>query len=209
MPTEKLITYLPTYDNTILYVMITLVSINLMILLYKFLTRKLQHSTIAFELSTGHNVSHFLWLNIPLCPKMYHYLARENFSHRKVEGWIRPSMLLWERGQIAIVNFLDHSELQIPQKTFVSVCQGIKLRGILKQLVYCYAIAQHGSHAFHVKVCPMTCTTCEPVSMNVATASTDQIEQIPLYPRLSDTDIETENLWSLKMKNKHNIILYN
>ena len=54
MPTEKLITYLPTYDKTILYVMITLVSINLMILLYKFLTRKLQHSTIALELSTGH-----------------------------------------------------------------------------------------------------------------------------------------------------------
>ena len=167
MPTEKLITYLPTYDNTILYVMITLVSINLMILLYKFLSRKLQHSTIAFELSTKHNVSHFLWLNVPLCPKMYHYLARENFSHRKVEGWIRPSMLLWKRGQIAIVNFLDHSELQIPQKTFVSVWQGIKLRRILKQLVHCYVIAQHGSHAFHVKVCPMTCTTCEPVSMKV------------------------------------------
>ena len=148
MPTEKLITYLPSYDNTILYVMITLVSINLMILLYKFLTRKLQHSTIAFELSTGHNVSHFLWLNVPLCPKMYHYLARENFSHRKVEGWIRPSMLLWERGQIAIVNFLDHSELQIPQKTFVSVWQGIKLRRILKQLVYCYVTAQHGSPNF-------------------------------------------------------------
>ena len=156
MPTEKLITYLPTSDNTILYVMITLVSINLMILLYKFLTRKLQHSTIAFELSTGHDVSHFLWLNVLLCPKMYHYLARENFSHRKVEGWIRPSMLLWERGQIAIVNFLDHSKLQIPQKIFVSVWQGIKLRIILKQLVYCYVIAQHGSHAFHVKVCPMT-----------------------------------------------------
>ena len=90
---------------------------------------------------------------------MYHYLARENFSYRKVEGWIRPSMLLWERGQIAIVNFLDHSELQIPQKTFVSVWQGIKLRRILKQLIYCYVIAQHGSHAFHVKVCPMICTT--------------------------------------------------
>ena len=45
--------------------------------------------------------------------------------------------------------------------------------------------------------------------MNVATASTDQIEQISLYPPLSDTEIETENLWSLKMKNKHNNILYN
>ena len=33
--------------------------------------------------------------------------------------------------------------------------------------------------------------------MNVATAPTDQIEQIPLY----DTEIETENLWLLKMKN--------
>ena len=204
MPTEKLITYLPTYDKTILYVMITLVSINLMILLYKFLTRKLQHSTIALELSTGHRCITHPLINVPLCPKMYHYLARENFSHMKVEGWIRP-MLLWERGQITIVNFLDHSELQILQKTFVSVWQGIKLRRILKQLVYCYVIAQHG---FHVKVCPMTCTTCEPVSMNVATAPTDQIEQIPLYPRLLDTEIETENLWLLKMKNKHNI-LYN
>ena len=45
--------------------------------------------------------------------------------------------------------------------------------------------------------------------MNVATAPTDQIEQIPLYPRLSDTEIETENLWLLKKKNKHNNILYN
>ena len=45
--------------------------------------------------------------------------------------------------------------------------------------------------------------------MNVATAPTDQIEQIPLYPRLSDTEIETENLWLLKVKNKHNNILYN
>ena len=122
MPTEKLITYLPTYDKTILYVMITLVSINLMILLYKFLTRKLQHSTIALELSTGHRCITHPLINVPLCPKMYHYLARENFSHMKVEGWIRP-MLLWERGQITIVNFLDHSELQIPQKTFVSVWQ--------------------------------------------------------------------------------------
>ena len=140
MPTEKLITYLPTYDKTILYVMITLVSINLMILLYKFLTRKLQHSTIALELSTGHRCITHPLINVPLCPKMYHYLARENFSHMKVEGWIRP-MLLWERRQITIVNFLDHSELQIPQKTFVSVWQGIKLRRILKQLVYCYVIA--------------------------------------------------------------------
>ena len=122
MPTEKLITYLPTYDKTILYVMITLVSINLMILLYKFLTRKLQHSTIALELSTGHRCITHPLINVPLCAKMYHYLARENFSHMKVEGWIRP-MLLWERGQITIVNFLDHSELQIPQKTFVSVCK--------------------------------------------------------------------------------------
>ena len=55
----------------------------------------------------------------------------------------------------------------------------------------------------------MTCTTCEPVSVNVATAPTDKIEQIPLYPRLSDTEIETENLWLLKMKNKHNNTLYN
>ena len=53
------------------------------------------------------------------------------------------------------------------------------------------------------------CTTCEPVSVNLATAPTDQIEQIPLYPRLSDTEIETENLWLLKMKNKHNNTLYN
>ena len=45
--------------------------------------------------------------------------------------------------------------------------------------------------------------------MNVATAPTDQIEQIPLYRRLSDTEIETENLWLLKMKNKHNNISYN
>ena len=140
MPTEKLITYLPTYDKTILYVMITLVSINLMILLYKFLTRKLQHSTIALALSTGHRCITHPLINVPLCPKIHHYLARENFSHMKVEGWIRP-MLLWERGQITIVNFLDHSELQIPQKTFVSVWQGIKLRRILKQLVYCYVIA--------------------------------------------------------------------
>ena len=55
----------------------------------------------------------------------------------------------------------------------------------------------------------MPCTTCEPVSVNLATAPTDQIEQIPLYPRLSDTEIETENLWLLKMKNKHNNTLYN
>ena len=85
MPTEKLITYLPTYDNTIVYVMITLVSINLMILLYKFLTRKLQHSTIVLELSTGHRCITLPLINVPLCPKMYHYLARENFSHMKVE----------------------------------------------------------------------------------------------------------------------------
>ena len=104
--------------------MITLVLINLMILLYKFITRKLQHSTIALELSTGHRCITHPLINVPLCPKMYHYLARENYSHMKVEGWIRP-MLLWERGQITIVNFLDHSEFQIPQKTFVSVWQGI------------------------------------------------------------------------------------
>ena len=115
MPTEKLITYLPTYDNTIVYVMITLVSINLMILLYKFLTRKLQHSTIVLELSTGHRCITLPLINVPLCPKMNHYLARENFSHMKVEGWIRP-MLLWERGQITIVDFLDHSELQFLRK---------------------------------------------------------------------------------------------
>ena len=114
-PTEKLITYLPTYDKTILYVMITLVSINLMILLYKFLTRKLQHSSIVLELSTGYRCITLPLINVPLCPKMYHYLARENFSHMKVEGWIRP-MLLWEGGQITIVNFLDHSELQFLRK---------------------------------------------------------------------------------------------
>ena len=193
VPTEKLITYIPTYDDTIIYVLVTLVSINLAILLYKLLTRKLQHSTIALELSTGHRCITIPLINVPLCPKMYHYLARENFSHMKVEGWIRP-MLLWGRGQITIVNFLDHSELQIPQKIFVSFWQGIKLRIILKQLVYCYVIVLHGSHVLHVKVCPVTCTTCEPVSLTVATAPTDQIDQIPLYPRLSDTEIETENL---------------
>ena len=193
VPTEKLITYIPTYDDTIIYVLVTLVSINLAILLYKLLTRKLQHSTIALELSTGHRCITIPLINVPLCPKMYHYLARENFSHMKVEGWIRP-MLLWGRGQITIVNFLDHSELQIPQKIFISLWQGIKLRIILKQLVYCYVIVLHGSHVLHVKVCPVTCTTCESVSLTVATAPTDQIEQIPLYPRLSDTEIETENL---------------
>ena len=156
MPTEKLITYLPTYDKTILYVMITLVSINLMILLYKFLTRKLQHSTIALELSTGHRCITHPLINVPLCPKMYHYVARENLSHMKVEGWIRP-MLLWERGQVTIVNFLDHSEMQIPQKTFVSVWQGIKLRRILKQLVYCYVIAQHGFHLSYDMYYMRTC----------------------------------------------------
>ena len=76
MPTEKLITYLPTYDKTILYVMITLVSINLMILLYKFLTRKLQHSTIALELSTGHKcITHpndLMFLCVPRCIITWH-----------------------------------------------------------------------------------------------------------------------------------------
>ena len=72
MPTEKLITYLPTYDKTILYVMITLVSINLMILLYKFLTRKLQHSTIALELSTGHRCITHPLINVPLCHITWH-----------------------------------------------------------------------------------------------------------------------------------------
>ena len=67
MPTEKLITYLPTYDNTIVYVMITLVSINLMILLVQFLTRKLQHSTIVLELSTGHRCITLPLINVPLC----------------------------------------------------------------------------------------------------------------------------------------------
>ena len=96
-------------------------------------------------------------LNWPVSHNIY---QMGNTTSIKFHPWklIRPSMLLWERGQIAIVNFLDHSELQIPQKTFVSVWQGNKLRRILKQLVYCYVIAQHGSHAFHVKVCPMTCT---------------------------------------------------
>ena len=172
MPTEKLITYLPTYDKTILYVMITLVSINLMILLYKFLTRKLQHSTIALELSTGHRCITHPLINVPLCPKMYHYLARDNFSHMKVDGWIRP-MLLWERGQITIVNFLDHSELQIPQKTFVSVWQGIKLRRILKQLVYCYVIAQHDFmwkfvlwHVLHANLFPWMSPQHPPIKLS-------------------------------------------
>ena len=124
-----------------------------------------------YQLDT--DVSHILWLMflcVPRCIITWH--VRIFHTWKLKVNWIRP-MLLWERDQITIVNFLDHSELQIPQKTFVSVWQGIKLRRILKQLVYCYVIAQHG---FHVKVCPMTCTTCEPVSMNVATAPTDQID---------------------------------
>ena len=113
MPTEKLITYLPTYDKTILYVMITLVLINLMILLYKFLTRKLQHSTIALELSTGHRCITHPLINVPLCPKMYHYLARENFSHMKIEVGLdlcycgkEVKLLLWISWTILSCKFL-------------------------------------------------------------------------------------------------------
>ena len=63
-----------------------------------------------------------------------------------------------------------------------------------KQFV-CYIITLHGSDAFHVKICFMTCeTTCEPVSMDVVTAPIDQVKCIPMYLHLSDTEMEKENL---------------
>ena len=154
-----------------------------------------------YQLDT--DVSHFLWLMflcVPRCIITWHVII---FHTWKLKVGLdlcycgkEVKLLLWISWTILSCNSSENLCLSMAGNQTKKNTETIGL----------HVIAQHG---FHVKVCPVTCTTCEPISMNVATAPTDQIEQIPLYPRLSDTEIETENLWLLKMKNKHNNILYN
>lgn len=159
IPTTQMPVHVHAYDNTLLYVMIGMMTIALLFMIYKYLTRVERRAVIALEISNGHSCVIVPLIRIPHCPKFYHCQAGDNFGDMEINGWLKP-LFVWDKGSLVITHLLDRSRPDVPERVPVSMIQGMKLRMMMKGTIYAYLIAEHGHHAFQLNICPLSCRSC-------------------------------------------------
>ena len=194
MPTTSTTTMSPTlyvtvHDETLLYVLITFACLLVCYIAYKLLTRKSRLAFISVEISSGKSCILIPIIAIPFCPKFYHCQLAANFADIKVLGFLKPTFS-WHHGSLTITNMIDKSTLAVPSQVSISILQGLRLRIMLRKTIYCYLVAEHGSHAFHLRLCPVSCTACVVASSAVETPA-QNVQPMPLHPVLrSERDEE-------------------
>ena len=72
---------------------------------------------------------------------------------------------------------------------------------MLRKTIYCYLLAKHAAHAFHMKLCPVDCNECV-VPTAVAESPAQNVQPVPLYP-----DLTSENEWRKCYKSSDKINL--
>ena len=153
---------LTCHDNFDSYAVIAVCVLLICFLIYRYVTRSTKQAILGLEITSGENCSVVQLAKVPFCPKFYHCLASQNFSAFEIKGVLFPTFR-WNPGNLTIINFLDNSNLSIPTEISVSILQGLKLRRILLsgRNIFAFVVCKHGQHAFHMKICSPTCTTCQ------------------------------------------------
>ena len=157
--TEMSIIVVKEHDNTLLYFILAMSIVTLAGVAYKRLTRVTQQATLGLEITDGIHCTIIQLTKIPFCPKFHHVCTNDNFTNLQVTGWLKPKFT-WTKGNLAITNLLDKSDLQIPESLSLSPLKALKLRKILKNKYFVYIVGMHGQYAFHMKVCPLECDRC-------------------------------------------------
>ena len=103
----------PEIDNRILYVLLTLASITLVCIAFKYLVRRIRHASIALEITDGHNCVIIPLINVPFCPNFYHFQTSENFDDLDVNGIFQP-VFSWNPGSLMITQLVDKTRLEVP-----------------------------------------------------------------------------------------------
>ena len=184
--------YITIHDDTLMYVLIAFACALLCFIIYKLLTNKSSLASICVEISSGKSCILIPMITIPYCPKFFHVQIRDNFSDIKVDGYLQPTFS-WHNGSLKITNLIDQSELNVPNQMSISIIQAIKLRILLRKTIYCYLVATHGCHAFHLKLCSMDCTDCSmPAPTNVTESPAINVQSLSLYPTLPAPASEKE-----------------
>lgn len=177
--------YITIHDDTLMYVLITFACTLVCFLLFKLLTKKSTLASIAVEISSGRSCILIPIITIPFCPKFYHCQIVTNFSDIKVLGFLRPRFS-WNTGLLTIKNLIDASQLTVPNEVSISFMQGLRLRLMLRKTIYCYLVATHGMHAFHMKLCNIDCTECTLPSNTIETPA-QNVTPIAIYPKIDGT----------------------
>ena len=177
--------YISIHDSTLLYALISFACALFCFTAYKFLQNSTPHAIISAEISSGKSCIFIPLLTTPYCPKFFHAQLQDNFSNIQVLGWFRPKFS-WNNGSLRLTNLLDKSELSVPQQVSITIFQAVKLRIMLRKTIFCYLIAEHGFHAFHMKLCPPECIDClAPVPANAPEAPAHTMQPSPSDPSLS------------------------
>ena len=151
-------------DDTVLYAILALSLLTLAAIFYKYFTRISRKAVLALEITDVKSCVMIPLALLPYCPKFLHVQSSANISNLHLTGWIRPR-LTYQADGFTLTNLVDNSILPIPSEVTISPIMALKLRFILKSKPFVYIVAMHGSHAFHMRVCPPQCTQCN-ITMN-------------------------------------------
>lgn len=164
LPTTPLVTpqtpiYITQSDDMLQWIIISLLSVLLIIIVFKYLTHTVRRAMIALEISNGSDCVMVPLLSVPHCPKFYHCQSGDNYDNFEVEGWFRP-IFTWNKGSLVITHLLDRSRPQLPDRVPVSILTGLRLRRMFRQTIYAYLMAEHANYAFQLNICPLSCREC-------------------------------------------------
>ena len=180
--------YITVHDDTLVYVLVAFACALICFIAYKLLTKQSRLASISVEISSGKSCILLPMIILPFCPKFYHCQIERNFSNIKVTGILQPQFS-WDHGSLKITNLIDQTNLTVPNQFTILFWQGLKLRVMLRKTIYCYLVAEHGKHAFHLKLCPVSCQTCV-ATTNAVEAPAQNTIPMPLYPELSASETE-------------------
>ena len=151
-------------DDTVLYAILALLLLTLAAVFYEYFTRISRKAVLALEINDVKSCVMVPLAMLPYSPKFLHVQANVNISNLHLTGWIRLR-LMYQADGFTLTNLVGNSILPISSEASISPIMALKFRLILKSKPFVYIIALHGSHAFHMRVCPPQCTQCN-ITMN-------------------------------------------
>ena len=123
------------------------------------------HTSLQIELSNGTLCTMVKIMDLPLCPRYWHFQANKYISNVSVEGIMQPKLIVnWEG--LKITNQISNNSMSPPETIPLNWIQAFIAYQVIKQSFCAFSVLQHHKQAFHFLICPLDCNTCSAPTNN-------------------------------------------
>ena len=144
------------------YILLTLSLLSAIVFCCIYIRKRLQqrnHTSLNIELSNGSICTMVKVIDLPLCPRYWHFQANKYISDVSITGYFLPKMLIkWEG--LKITNQITKTEILPPQEIAINWVQAFLDYQIIKGPFCAFSVLKHHNQGFHFLICPMDCTRC-------------------------------------------------